>query len=94
MKREFFDPDSVHDRDSFMQFVEWLCADREASEDLESSDPERFRWGGANNWQNSSISTFLEAAAAGADSQKDWGNGTSPSWKDLAVFLYLGKIYE
>lgn len=94
MKREFIDPDFVHDRDSFMQFVGWLRADREASEALEASDPDRFRWGGANGWQNGSISTFLEAAAAGAESQKDWGNGTNPSWKDLAVFLYLGKIYE
>lgn len=94
MKRDFFDPDTVHDRDSFMQFVDWLCADRSEAEDIERADAERYKWGGANGWQNSSIASFLEAAIAGAEAQRDWGGDTGPSWKDLAVFLYLGKIYE
>jgi len=94
MKQEFFDPDSVHDRESFIRFVEWLIADRQEAEALERADPQRYQWGGANGWQNSSIAAFLEGAISGADAQRDWGNGAGPSWKDLAVLLYLGKIYE
>jgi len=94
MKRDFFDPDTVHDRDSFMQFINWLCEDRREAEDIERADVERYRWGGANGWQNSSIASFLDSAIAGTEAQRDWGGDTGPSWKDLAVFLYLGKIYE
>lgn len=94
MERDFFDPDTVHDRTSFMQFIDWLCADRREAEAIERLDVERYKWGGANGWQNTSISAFLESAAVGAEAQKDFGNGPNLSWKDLAVFLYLGKIYE
>jgi len=95
MKKEFFNPDSVNDRESFIQFVEWLIEDRQEADDLERCDSQRYKLGGANGWQNSSISSFLEGAIAGADGQRDWANGDGgPSWKDLAVFLYLGKIYE
>lgn len=94
MKDTFFDPDSVNDRQSFVRFVERLIADRANADDLERADPERFKWGGANGWQNASIASFLEGAIAGAEAQGDWGNGASPSWRDLAIFLYLGKIYE
>lgn len=95
MKREFFNPDLVNDRESFIQFVEWLIEDRQEADDLERSDPERYKWGNANGWQNSSISSFLESAVAGVDGQREWASeDKGPSWKDLAVFLYLGKIYE
>ncbi|KRB98281.1 hypothetical protein [Duganella sp. Root198D2] len=94
MKQEFFDPDLVHDRDSFLQFAQWLIDDRHEADDVERADPERYKWGGAHGWQNSSIASFLEGAIAGADAQRDWAVGSGPSWKDLAVFLYLGKIYE
>lgn len=94
MTQDFFDPDTANDRESFMRFAEWLIADRRIADDMESSDPQLYKWGGANGWQNSSIASFLDCAIAGADAQDDWGTGSSPSWKDLAVFLYLGKIYE
>ena len=95
MKQEFFNPDLVTDRESFIQFVAWLIEDRQEADALERSDSERYKWGGANGWQNSSIASFLECAIIGAEAQRDWGHGAEgPSWKDLAVFLYLGKIYE
>lgn len=49
---------------------------------------------GAAGWQNTEIPAFLEGASAGSLAQRDWGTGAAPSWRDLAVFLYLGKIYE
>lgn len=94
MRQDFFDPDTVHDRASFPQFAEWLQEDRHEAEANERSDTERYKWGRANGWQNSSIAGFLESAIAGAEAQRDWGSAPNPSWKDLAVFLYLGKIYE
>ncbi|MBO9880720.1 hypothetical protein [Xanthomonas sp. D-109] len=94
MKNDALDPDSVKDRESFINFVHSLITDRENSEQLERANPKRYQLGGANGWQNSEISTFLECALAGAEAQDDWGNTSAPSWTDLAVFLYLGKIYE
>ena len=58
MKQEFFDPDLVHDRDSFLQFAQWLIDDRHEADDVERADPERYKWGGAHGWQNSSIASF------------------------------------
>ena len=91
---EFVDPNKVHDRESFSQYSEWMIADRRNAENLEKSAPKLYRWGGASDWQNSSISIFLEAAMSAAEAQDDSGGATQPAWKDLANFLYLGKIYE
>ncbi len=92
--KPFIDPDAVTDRDSFVRFVEYLAADRVVAADVEKADPQRYRWGGALGWQNTEIPAFLEGALAGSLAQRDWGVGAVPSWRDLAVFLYLGKIYE
>ncbi|HEV7905769.1 MAG TPA: hypothetical protein VGO96_18155 [Pyrinomonadaceae bacterium] len=47
-------------------------------------------------WQNHSIESYLEAAAAWArDSRgQDTGIGENASWQTFATFLYCGKIYE
>jgi hypothetical protein len=94
MTQPFNDPDAVNDRDSFIRFAEELIKDRQQAEELERSDPKRYQFGGANGWQNGSISSFLECALAGAEAQDDWGSQGNPTWRDLAVLLYLGKIYE
>lgn len=88
------DPDAVTDRESFVVFVNALVEDRANAESLEKENPDKYRWGGAGGWQNSAISTYLECALAGAEAQDDWGLTSQPSWRDLALFLYLGKIYE
>ncbi|HEX7801751.1 MAG TPA: hypothetical protein VF471_03205 [Pseudoxanthomonas sp.] len=88
------DPDAVHDRESFVQFVEALIAERAEADALESKFPEEYRLGGAAGWQNSSIASFLECALSGAIGQEKWGSKRGPSWRDFAVFLYLGKVYE
>lgn len=92
---EFNDSDAVHDKASFVRFVEALIKDRQVAEELERANASKYSLGGANDWQNGSISAFLEAAIAGALAQQDWGNAESgPTWRDLAALLYLGKIYE
>lgn len=92
--KPFIDPDTVTDRDSVVRFVEYLAADRVAAADVENADPQCYQWDGAAGWQNTEIPAFLEGALAGSLAQRDWGTGAAPSWRDLAVFLYLGKIYE
>jgi hypothetical protein len=89
------DPSAVHDKASFIRFVEWLVEDRQQAEEMERANPLLYSMGGANDWQNGSISSFLESAVAGALAQRDWGDDhAGPSWRDLARLLYLGKIYE
>ena len=83
--------DLVKDRASFLAFAKALAAEREKSERMEADNPVRFQLGGALNWQNSSISTFLSSAIAGLE-----GNAAEEeaTWQQFAEFLYLGKIYE
>jgi hypothetical protein len=87
-------PDAVHDRESFVRFVEALIAQRAEADALESEFPDAYRWEGAAGWQNGSIASFLESALSGAVAQEKWGSKRAPSWRDFAEFLYLGKIYE
>ena len=91
---QILDPNAVTDRESFVRFVEALIEDRAKADEVEASGPERYRWGGANDWQNSSIASYLECSLAGATAQRNWGTSEGLSWGDLALFLWLGKIYE
>jgi hypothetical protein len=92
---------SVTDRDSFLAFLSALIADRKAAEERERSNPDRYRWGAAvpGDWEHSSISSYLGAAACYFKhpiySHRDTPSHSAPlSWRDFAEFLYLGKIYE
>jgi len=87
------DPSSVHDRDSFVVFVQTLIADREDAEAKESAHQDRFMCGGANGWHNLLISSYLECALAGLMNRTEWTSMEQPSWRDLANFLYAGKTY-
>ena len=86
--------DNVIDRDSFIAFVNALAAEREQAEEMERGEPVRYQLGGAHNWQNGSISSFLYAGLAYFDPKPLHQPEAVPSWKMLADFLYHGKIYE
>lgn len=83
------DPDDlleeVNDDQSFLRFAHALMADKAAA----SAD--------STDWENDTIDGFLESAVAWAESS-DFGirQGLDPSnpWRQFAVFLYCGKIYE
>ncbi len=82
------------DEASFLTFVAELLEDRRLAAHLEKRDPKSTQRG----WQNSSIEDFLESALAWAkDSdfgrRQDLDGATSP-WRQVAAFLYAGKIYE
>jgi hypothetical protein len=87
--------EAVDSRETFLAFVSALIEDRREADAKEQSDPQRYRWSGANGWQNGNIAMFLEGALAYVQSP-NWPERQSeaPSWKDLAKFLFMGKIYE
>ena len=92
--------EAVHDRASFLEFVLALAKDRREEVELERDTPSSPYGRGARGWENSTIESFLEAAASWAkdvhklsDERAAWFPET-PSWRAFAMFLYLGKIYE
>ena len=87
--------DKVESRETFLAIVNALIEDRREADEVEASDPQRYRWSGAKGWQNGTIATFLDGALAYAQSP-NWPERQSdaPTWRDLAKFLFLGKIYE
>lgn len=91
------DPDGVHDRKSFLAFVQALAADRRASVAAEEASPSSPYGPQAGGWENITIEDFLEAAVSwGQDRCKGDNQGLppGPSWRAFAAFLYCGKIYE
>jgi hypothetical protein len=87
--------DRVRDRESFVAFVEALADERERAEALERANPGNYALalGGALNWQNGEISSFLNAALRCFD-HPDNRDSEEPTWRLFAEFLYFGKIYE
>lgn len=86
--------DSVVDRDSFITFVRALAEEREEAERMEHDEPVRYQLGGAHNWQNGSISSFLYAALDYFEPKPFHQPEAAPSWRMFAEFLFVGKIYE
>lgn len=89
--------DCVVDQKSFLAFARALAQDRAAAAKAETVNPASPYGPVAGGWENISIESFLEAAIAWAE-DSDFGlkqglNASSP-WKQFAVFLYSGKIYE
>lgn len=86
--------DQVHDQQSFIDFVRALAEEREQAEAAERREPVRYQLGGACNWQNGDISTFLWAALTYFDPKPLHQPETEPSWRMFAECLYCGKIIE
>jgi hypothetical protein len=86
--------DEVVDRDTFIAFVKALASEREAAERLEKAQPTRYCLGGAHDWQNADIASFLYAALAYFEDKPLLKPEKTPSWRMFADFLYCGKIYE
>ncbi len=85
--------DEVNDEKSFLLFVKSLISDREPHEGKPVDEV-----GFTDDWANNNISGFLEAAVAWAE-DSEFGVSQdceleNNKWKQFAVFLYCGKIYE
>jgi len=85
--------EEVKDETSFLIFVKALIADREPHEGRITDEV-----GFVEDWANNDISGFLESAVAWAESSdfgvKQRSELVENKWKQFAVFLYCGKIYE
>ena len=65
------------------------------ADQLERENPVRYQLGGALNWQNGDISSFLHAGLQCFEERPFRpANSEEPTWKSFAEFLYYGKIYE
>jgi hypothetical protein len=89
--------DNVRDIKSFLDFLEVLMRDWEVashSEKLLPSAPYSSMYG----WENTTIGSFLEAAIAGARGNKlgepGGAHAGSNPWRQAAVIMLLGKMYE
>lgn len=94
-------PDTVHDRESFLGFVRALVADRVAAVEAEKrnpTDPCVLRLvPDAGGWYNFTVESYLDAAVSWAEDTnmgESQGLPADPSWKAFALFLLCGKIYE
>ena len=89
--------DRVVDRRSFLAFARALALDRAAATQTPGTGSASTYGPDAGGWESASIESFLEAAVAWAEDSDFGANqglaGASP-WKQFAVFLYAGKIYE
>ncbi|MDX9677937.1 hypothetical protein NQ186_14475 [Pseudomonas zeae] len=87
----------VTDEQSFIEFVAALGADFSRERALEESSPSSPYEAGARGWENGSVDTFLDAAAAWAvassrNAQAD--AAVSNVWRRCAAILLAGKFYE
>jgi hypothetical protein len=88
---------NVCDQSSFLAFVRALVADREDEVAKERAKPSSPYGPGANGWENGTIEAFLDAAASWAEASefgKKQGLPEGNPWRQFAIFLYCGKIYE
>ena len=86
--------DQVHDRESFIAFAEALAEESRRAEEIEAENPDIYMVDGALGWKNASIAQFIEHGLYHFDPDPDGKVVQTPTWKDLAWFLYCGKIIE
>lgn len=86
--------EKVHDKETFIAFVEALAAEREEAERIEREHPERYVVDGAYDWKNADIASFLYAALEYFQEKPFHKPDDEPNWKMFAEFLWLGKIVE
>ena len=86
--------DGVHDRQTFLAFAYAFAAERRRVEGIEAANPEVYQWGGAEGWNNNCISLFIEGGLSHFGPRSDGTVMESPTWKDLAEFLWCGRFME
>jgi hypothetical protein len=86
--------DAVHDRESFLQFAYAFAEERRRVEGIEAANPELYRWGGAEGWNNNCISLFIEGGLSHFEPDNDGTSMENLTWKDVAQFLWCGMFVE
>ncbi|WP_374088038.1 hypothetical protein [Methylomicrobium lacus] len=89
--------EQVTDQASFLAFVRALAKDRASAVQAEMKRPGSSYGPDAGGWENTSIESFLESAAAWAEDSNfgsQQGLASANPWRKFAAFLYCGKVYE
>ena len=87
--------DKVNSKETFLEFVRALAADRADEVKLEKTLPSNPYGTGALGWENGSIEAFLDAMQAWASAPANKARvPEQPDWKTFAWILYAGKFYE
>ncbi|UCR85153.1 DUF7660 family protein [Pseudomonas chlororaphis] len=87
----------VNDEHSFIGFIEALGSDFAAQRVFEEATPSSPYCPGALGWENGSVDTFLDAAAAWATASSKSSPPSAPDtnvWQRCASILLAGKFYE
>ena len=90
--------EAVVDEASFVTFLNALAQDWDAEQELERVRPSAPHGPGAHGWENGTIGTFLECAAAWAEASAQrlppgYELPKNP-WRRCADIIFMGKIYE
>ena len=85
--------EQVNSKESFLEFVEALQTDWQASRDEEKVSPSSPYGPAARDWENPELGRFLEAMRAWTEDMGDRIPDV-PDWRTFAEMLYAAKIYE
>jgi hypothetical protein len=85
--------DKVNSKETFLEFVRALAADKGQEDRLEKKSPSSPYGSGATGWENGSIEAFLDSMQAWASASGDKVQD-KPDWKTFARILHAGKFYE
>lgn len=86
----------VNDEQSFIGFIEALRSDFAAERRLNDETPSLHDRTDFSGWENGTVDTFLDAAAAWATaSSKSQPSASDKNvWQRCASILFAGKFYE
>ncbi|MGJ4930580.1 DUF7660 family protein [Bradyrhizobium sp. HKCCYLS2038] len=89
--------DAVIDEQGFIRLLRLMALDRQDEQQKELATPSSPYGTGANGWENSYLTDFLEAAAAWAEATQHASHVESaPSdiWRRAAQIVVAGAFYE
>ncbi len=86
--------DAVSDEVSFLRFVQALPADFAADGTKPHEKAVSPCGAGPRGWENGSVDSFLESAAAWAEDSRGRLPAAPNPWRRCAEILHAGKFYE
>jgi hypothetical protein len=92
--------EAVHDRTTFLQFLEALAEERRRDAERERGEPTSAHEPASHGWVNVTAEAFLESAARWAEDvvatedDRAMAFAEAPSWAAFARLLHAGKAYE